>query len=1307
VLPSIFTVTSVADSGDGTLRKALDDANSTPGPNTIAFQIPGAGVHTIQPTSPLPWITNPVVIDGTTQPDYAGTPLIVLNGSSAGGDGLTITAGNSTVKGLVINGFSGTGIVLVTNGNNVIAGNYIGTDATGTARQGNGYGVCIWGSASNNTVGGTTAGTRNLISGNSNDGIVIADSGTIGNLVQGNSIGTNVNGTAALANGRDGVAFWNNTHDNLVGGTIPGSSNLISGNARVGVFLFSGSTGNVVQGNSIGTNVNGTVALGNAYGVVIQGASSTNTVGGTTAAARNIIAASSVLGIAISDQGTTGNVVQGNYIGTNAAGSAALPNNWGIQLWGGTNHNILGGTAAGAGNLISGNAGEGINLTDSGTTANVVQGNYIGTNADGSAALANGGDGVSLWNGANGNTVGGTAAGAGNLITGNQGPGVFLFSSATANLVQGNYIGTNATGTAALGNPYSVVIQGSATNNTIGGTVAAARNVMAGSNVVAMMISGVGTTGNVVQGNYIGTNVNGTAALGNNFGVQIWGGAANNTIGGMTPGAGNVISGNGYGINIVHSGTTGNQVQGNYIGTDATGSVPVGNNVGIIINGGASNNTVGGSPAAGNVIAFNKQVGVAVVDATTIGNSIRANTIYGNGGLGIDLGWDGVTLNRPGGSTTGPNRWQNYPVIKTASPGSTTAVAGTLNSVANMTFTLDFYASPTPDPSFFGQGQRYLDSATVTTDATGNAAFAVNLSAPTSTGEWITATATDPAGNTSEFSQARQVPAVSFNLNTTTWTPIGPAPITAPGWELGLAAGRINVAAPDPTNANVMYIGGDNGGVWKTTNWLSQTPTWTPLTDNQPSLALGEHDLVVFPGNSQILYGAAAGPSGGILKSTDGGASWTYLANALFDQAGFGAVVVNPSDPNNVYVAEASGPSGGVYRSDDGGQTWVNTTAGVHGGWVSDLVMDPTNPSVLYAGFVYGPGGVTNGIYKTSDGGVTWTRLTNGVPVGPSAAFTRLALAPSAPQTVYATVFNPVTGHPQRYKTTNGGTAWAPLNPVPNPQEDRTWHVLLAVDPTDPQVIYVNGDHAVYVSMDGGGTWRGIFGEDPVGGYFDAAGGFLLVGDRGINRTPNRGTTWDPPKHGNLQLTEFYTLTLDPTNLDVAYGIAQDHNAMKFTGLPVWNYLVRPDETGKFQVDPVNPNRLYAYDPLDKPADTGFFIRSDDGGVSWVTKATGLDTSLAGDFGLAYATQKSLVMDPGNRHRLVLGIKRVYETTNDADSWTAISPELSPGQFITAVASLLRRAVPFMPPLRMAVSLPLRTTERPGSSATPASPEMG
>jgi hypothetical protein len=298
---AIYTVTTAADSGANSLRQAILDANGNPGMDTIAFDIPGAGPFTITPASALPTITDPVVIDGTTQPGYAGTPLIEINGSNlaANTDGLVIVAGGSTVRGLAINRCPRDAIRLESLGANVIQGNYLGTDPSGTVARANGEGgLMIYGSPGN-LVGGTTALERNLISGGNQNGIYLSTSAATGNVISGNYIGTSVTGLAGLGNVYNGLEIAASS-SNLIGGTSPGAGNLISGNGESGIYFISApAASNLVQGNYIGVNVDGTGALGNGLdGVTINGVSG-NTIGGTAAGSGNVLSGNLESGVLI------------------------------------------------------------------------------------------------------------------------------------------------------------------------------------------------------------------------------------------------------------------------------------------------------------------------------------------------------------------------------------------------------------------------------------------------------------------------------------------------------------------------------------------------------------------------------------------------------------------------------------------------------------------------------------------------------------------------------------------------------------------------------------------------------------------------------------------------------------------------------------------------------------------------------------------------------------------------------------------------------------------------------------------------
>ena len=787
-----FTVTTMNDSGPGSLRQALLNANTNPNTDTIRFNISTA-TKTIALLTPLPDITSPVIIDGTTQPGYAGNPLIELTGTNLSTvlGGLVITAGNSTVRALAINGFNGTGsgydgagIALTNGGGNVVEGCYLGTDLTGALSRSNYSGVLISGSASNR-VGGTTAAARNLLSGNAGYGLVILNAHSDGNVAEGNFIGTDVTGTNALPN-QVGVIIGD-SFGNRIGGTAAGARNIISANTLFGVIILQVDpaitpTNNVVEGNFIGTDVTGARALGNgaipggdiAGGIYILD-SSNNRIGGTSPGAGNVISGNNLLGIGIFH--AHNNVIQGNFVGTDASGSAILSNSFvGIILSDGTN-NVFGGTSSGARNVVSGNGTIGIVLNGQ-CTNTLIQGNYIGTDSSGNIALRNGILPEDATGGVLGGiaclrsestTIGGTAPGAGNLIAGNYFCGITL--EGQRHTIQGNLIGVNAAGTSALPNTGFGIVMAGVSDTLVGGTNEAARNIISGNDAVGVYFGDQGSNV-VVQGNFIGTDITGSQAIGNGSipYLDLSGGLrivnissnANHVIGGSTTGAGNLISGNFSGGVIVSNYFlfgSGVSIEGNLIGTDLLGTNALGNaGAGVFVMD-AFDVTIGGTNDGGaNTIAFNQTAGVVIAGDLSFHDSIRQNRIFGNGGLGIDLGNDGVTANDAGDGDGGANTSQNFPVLNLGfRSGTNTTVAGTLNSVANSSFTIEFFASEQCDPSGHGEGATFLGASTVTTMGGGNANFLVVFTNVVLTNQFVTATATSAAGDTSEFSPCVQV----------------------------------------------------------------------------------------------------------------------------------------------------------------------------------------------------------------------------------------------------------------------------------------------------------------------------------------------------------------------------------------------------------------------------------------------------------------------------------------------------------------------------------------------------------------------
>ncbi len=615
------TVTNTNDSGGGSLRGAIASASSG---DTVCFNIPGSGVHTItvDPNSYLS-ISQSLVIDATTQPGYAGVPLIEITGNNATNYGFWISGGNTTIKGFIINLFEVDGIHIETNGGNIIAGNYIGTDDTGTFDRGNGSsGIGIL--TANNTIGGSTVADRNVLSGNNGQGLVIFETAATGNVVKGNFIGTNAAGTGAIANTVDGILI-HHASNNSIGGTngvtptgaCTGECNLLSGNGANGLgILGPNASGNTMLGNFVGVNVNGTGELHNGdIGMEIQEAAN-NIIGGTTSGARNILSGNLGAGVSLTRNGATGNQITGNYIGVNSAGNSAIKN-----------HKM------------------GVNIGSTGDGIDNAHDNIIG--------------------GTVGTTPGGSCTGACNVIAGNNWSGVYISgASGGNNQIVGNFIGAGASGGWTIPNVLDGIGIVDSPNNRIGGPSASARNIISGN----------------------GTN-----------GVAITGGSSNGT-----------------------------RIEGNYIGI-----------------------------ATDQNVMPNQVTGVAV--GAGVDTAILANSIYGNGFLGIDLQLGGVTPNDGGDPDNGPNRLQNFPVLSYAIPnGSNTNLAGSLNSNASTSYRIEFFHSPSCSQYSYGQGHAYMGGTTVVTSASGNTNFNILLPGVVPGGRAVTATATKLGGSTpfetSEFS---------------------------------------------------------------------------------------------------------------------------------------------------------------------------------------------------------------------------------------------------------------------------------------------------------------------------------------------------------------------------------------------------------------------------------------------------------------------------------------------------------------------------------------------------------------------------
>lgn len=619
--------------------------------------------------------------------NYIGTNFSATNSIPNGGNGITIVngaryntiGGNNENERNIISGNDNDGISIQGSdvNNNQVIGNFIGTDLSGTIDLGNSIGVVIGHTSSgfnrnnsvsqnlviNNKYGGIWLGDKltkeNVISDNTiikneygiamndttSDNIIFNNiislnngcgigvwSGSNKNTISGNFIGTDSTGNLSWGNQNEGIIIDNSSF-NLIGGDSEDDRNIISGNGQLNIGIRNpNSIGNEIKGNYIGTNLNGTEALENGNsGIGIYSGANNNVIGGYTENERNVISGNLFDGIWISGNETNGNTIKGNFIGTNAEGGLALSNgNSGISCVDGTRNNIIGGSAAER-NIISGNGWDGINIDGEDTDSNNVIGNYIGCDITGSNKLSNGNNGVSISNGAKYNQVGSNISEYRNIISANLGNGVGIHHTGTNNnIVIGNFIGVDASGLKSLGNSHQGVhITGGPMHNIIGGQSDEERNIISANEEDGIII--YNSSDNTITGNFVGTDKNGTQPLGNKSnGIRIDATANNNTI------VENLISGNTLnGISFWNSHFS--NVTGNFIGTDISGNLPLGNNnCGISIGGDARGIQIGGSNIELlNIIAFNNEYGIKVDGSDSDDNLITRNSIYSNSDKGI------------------------------------------------------------------------------------------------------------------------------------------------------------------------------------------------------------------------------------------------------------------------------------------------------------------------------------------------------------------------------------------------------------------------------------------------------------------------------------------------------------------------------------------------------------------------------------------------------------------------------------------------------------------------------------------------
>ncbi|HEX8550226.1 MAG TPA: NosD domain-containing protein [Abditibacteriaceae bacterium] len=667
-----FTVTRNADDGRaGTLRAAIESANTTMGADTIEFNITGPPRIVLDAARGTLNITDSVFINGYSQTGSDentlvtgatnAVPGIEINGAAIAGSANGFRITNTTdveIRGLSITGFDGNAIAISDSSDITVAGCFLGLTSAG-AVDGNGNGIST-NNVDSSLFGGSAIEDKNVISGNTLDGIHLSF-GSNANRVRGNLIGTDKAGTTKIPNGRTGVSL-DNSDNTLLGGTGTFEGNLLSGNQR-GISSLS-SDGTQIKRNRIGTDVSGQFDLGNgADGLFFEGGTGI-LIGDTSSLAGNTIAFNGGDGIEL--RFANGNQILSNRIGarasgtavTGAAGSGNADN--GVLITFGEN-NIIG--AAGDGNIICANGSDGISVAgNQGTAPSGTQiiGNFIGLDGA-SNARGNEGNGIRTSGFVDTTTIGSTATNGRNYLSGNGAAGILLSGDpelATSATLINNYIGTNSGGTAAVPNGTDGV-RITAANNTLGNNTTAGRNLISGNPGTGVAIS---SRNNRLLGNLIGTNFDGTTAVPNGDGVSVSGAGATGNLIGNGGATRNIISGNnapftGYGIHIT-GGASGNRVRGCFIGTDVTGTVEIGNKRGIVIEDAAGNAVGAGSGATRNVIAGG-EFGILISGTNAKTNTVTGNYVgtdtTGNAALPNEYGIaisDGASGNTIGGDIT-------------------------------------------------------------------------------------------------------------------------------------------------------------------------------------------------------------------------------------------------------------------------------------------------------------------------------------------------------------------------------------------------------------------------------------------------------------------------------------------------------------------------------------------------------------------------------------------------------------------------------------------------------------------------------
>ena len=524
-----------------------------------------------------------------------------------------------------------------------------------------------------------------------------------------------------------------------------------------------------------------------------------------------------------------------------------------------------------------------------------------------------------------------------------------------------------------------------------------------------------------------------------------------------------------------------------------------------------------------------------------------------------------------------------------------------------------------------------------------------------------------------------------LNTPSPAWTFLGPEPIDTPYTD-PVVSGRVSAIAIDPTNSKVIYLGAAQGGVWKSTN---SGTNWTNLTDSQASLAIGSitidptNHLTIYAGTGEENFSGDSYYGAGILKSTDGGATWTQMCGPFCGPVGqdgyygggarIGSIAVDPANNQILLAGVQLLNEDGIYRSTDGGSSWTLVLSGNPG---TSVFFDPANASIAYAALGSSFSGGTEGVYESTNAGVTWTAVNGSGATAinlTGAGRIVLADAASSPTTIYASVENLNTsGLLGMFKTTDGGVTWNNLTSIPDYCTPQCWYDnAVAVDPLNPDVVYAGGAYTTTLvrSLDGGNSWVtlqaaenfGFVHADVHALVFPPHAAFLFLGSDGGAYSTSQPLAANPEFtafNTTLGITQFYPgFATHPTNPSIALGGTQDNGSLLYSGKQTWRQVTCGDG-GYSLIDPAIPTTMYTtceYISLLKSTSSG-------SSSSWTSAESGINTSDRSQF------IAPLVMDPSHHIRLYFGTYRVYQTVNSASSWTAISPDLTSGGNLTAIA---------------------------------------